>query len=186
MEKKKVALEQTREFEAAISYLEDLVASFKKGTIVVEQGENNVVLTPAPFVTIEIEAKKKGDKEKFSMELSWNTAGTTEESDISISANLPQTKGPSEVEVKKPAPAPAEKSKDTAIQETAKAPTTKPAAPKAEKAPETPAEPATAKKEAPKPAATTAAPKTPAAKETTKPGPKPAAAKPATTKTGNK
>ncbi|WP_462325669.1 amphi-Trp domain-containing protein [Desulfoplanes sp.] len=164
MEKKKVALEQTKEFKAAISYLEDLVASFKKGTIVVEQGENSVILTPAPFVNIEIEAKQKGDKEKFSMELSWNTAGTTEESDIMISSTLPQTKAPSEVEVKEPAKAPAEKSNDTAMQETTQAPTVKPAAAKAEKASETPA-----KKEAPNPVG--AASKTPAAKKTSKPGP---------------
>jgi amphi-Trp domain-containing protein len=169
MEKKKVALEQTKEFKAAISYLEDLVASFKKGTIVVEQGENSVILTPAPFVNIEIEAKQKGDKEKFSMELSWNTAGTTEESDIMISSTLPQTKAPSEVEVKEPAKAPAEKSNDTAMQETTQAPTAKPAAAKADKASETPAKTAQAKKEAPNPVG--AASKTPAAKKTSKPRP---------------
>ena len=59
MDKRKVSTVQTMDLKKAASYLEDLLDAFKKGTITVTKGEENVVLSPASPVFLEIEAKKR-------------------------------------------------------------------------------------------------------------------------------
>ncbi len=54
MDKKKVSLKGSVDQKRAISYLEDLVKSFKEGTICVQQGSNFVTLKPGQSVDLEI------------------------------------------------------------------------------------------------------------------------------------
>ncbi|SHL15490.1 amphi-Trp domain-containing protein [Desulfatibacillum alkenivorans DSM 16219] len=71
----KVSQSQTMELEKVAAYLEDLAASFKEGKIVVAKGDEFVTLTPPEQVFVEVEAKAKKDKNKFSLELSWRALG---------------------------------------------------------------------------------------------------------------
>lgn len=100
MDKRKVSTVQTLDLKDAASYLEDLLAAFKKGTITVSKGDENVVLSPASPVFLEIEAKKRKNKERFSFELSWHTpCEAVDEEDgevLTISSKLPEPK-PAEV-----------------------------------------------------------------------------------------
>jgi amphi-Trp domain-containing protein len=71
MEKTKLTVTQSLEFTEATAYLEALLQSFKTGTILVSQGEDSLELTPAPIVDVEVEAKVKKGRQKFSLELEW-------------------------------------------------------------------------------------------------------------------
>lgn len=71
MDKSKIAMKQVLAYNDAVGYLEALLKSFREGRIVVRKGEEFVTLTPPENVEIEVSAKQKKDKEKFSLELSW-------------------------------------------------------------------------------------------------------------------
>jgi amphi-Trp domain-containing protein len=92
MGKKGIELKRVIETKDIITYLEALVESFKKGQIMVEQGDKSVHLNPPPVVKLEIEAKQKKEKEKFAFEISWakNDPVRTHE-DIKITSNSHQS-----------------------------------------------------------------------------------------------
>ena len=119
MDKRKVSTVQTLDLKNAASYLEDLLDAFKKGTITVTKGEENVVLSPTSPVFLEIEAKKRKNKERFSFELSWHTpCEAVDEEDgevLTISSKLPAPK-PEEA----PKPAETTKPEDSAASTVAK------------------------------------------------------------------
>jgi amphi-Trp domain-containing protein len=71
MDKNKIEVKQVMAYEDALGYLEALVKSFREGRIVVRKGEEFLTLTPPESVEIEVSAKQKKNKEKFSLELSW-------------------------------------------------------------------------------------------------------------------
>ncbi|MES9995695.1 amphi-Trp domain-containing protein [Desulfovibrio aminophilus] len=73
-EKCKVSIDQYVEVKQVVAYLEDLVRGLKAGSIMVQHGEESVVLTPPDMVEMEVEAKQKKDKSKFALELSWRAA----------------------------------------------------------------------------------------------------------------
>ncbi|WP_167125110.1 amphi-Trp domain-containing protein [Nitratidesulfovibrio liaohensis] len=120
-EKQKVSIEQHMAYADAVAYLEALLKGFREGRIVVERGGESVVLTPPQSVNVEIEARRKGDKQKFSLELEWSAAPAVVEDPLTISADLPKadaakpcdkgcpTSAPAEAKPAeaKPAPAPA-------------------------------------------------------------------------------
>ncbi|WP_207264621.1 amphi-Trp domain-containing protein [Desulfovibrio sp. Huiquan2017] len=78
MEKQKISVKKVLEYQDAVSYIEDLAKSFKSGTIVVESGEERVVMKPSAQVSIKVEAKAKSDKQKIAFELSWTEAAGAE------------------------------------------------------------------------------------------------------------
>lgn len=90
-EKQKVSIEQQMAYTDAVAYLEALLKGFKEGRIVVERGGESVVLTPPQSVNVEIEARRKGDKQKFSLELEWSAVPAVVEDPLTISADLPTT-----------------------------------------------------------------------------------------------
>lgn len=73
MEKDKISLEQTMALEDAIAYLEDLADGFRAGKVIVAQGDTSLELVPADSVEVEVEARVKKGKAKFSLELEWRT-----------------------------------------------------------------------------------------------------------------
>ena len=54
-----------------ITYLEELLEKLKTGDLVLSHGENAVVFHPKEAVELEIEAKEKDGRQKFSFEMSW-------------------------------------------------------------------------------------------------------------------
>lgn len=119
-EKQKVSIEQHMPYADAVAYLEALLKGFKEGRIVVERGGESVVLTPPQSVNVEIEARRKGDKQKFSLELEWSAAPAVVEDPLTISADLPKTDATKPCDKGCPTPAPAEAAKPA---ETKPAPT---------------------------------------------------------------
>lgn len=73
MEKDKISLEQSMALEDAIAYLEDLADGFRAGRVIVAQGDTSLELVPADSVDVEVEARVKKGKAKFSLELEWRT-----------------------------------------------------------------------------------------------------------------
>lgn len=71
MDKEKISLEQTLALEDAVAYLEDLAAGLRAGRLLIAQGDRSMELTPPDSVDIEVEARQKKGKVKFSLELEW-------------------------------------------------------------------------------------------------------------------
>jgi len=107
MEKDKIELKTIMETSEVADYLTALAKGFRAGRIVVEKDGEHLVLSPAAMskAEVEIEARLKKDKAKFSLELSWTLAQAQDErADFKISADLPQpaAKPAAEPEAKKP------------------------------------------------------------------------------------
>ena len=161
-EKQKVSIEQHMAYADAVAYLEALLKGFKEGRIVVERGGESVVLTPPQNVNVEIEARRKGDKQKFSLELEWSAAPAVVEDPLTISADLPKADAAKPCDKGCPTAAPAEAAKPAEARPAAAPAKPAPSAPastvsygKAETTkPAEPAKPEAAKpasKDAPKP-----------------------------------
>ena len=78
-----VKFESTMPLEEAISYFEAIISGMKKGTISLKQDGNTIKLSPPPHLSVEVKAASKGERERISFELQWQTAGT---SDLTISS----------------------------------------------------------------------------------------------------
>lgn len=71
-------------------YLIGLADGFKAGRIVVEQGTDSLVLLPAVLAEVEVEARVKKDKARFTLEVSWRTACEEDSEELTISAGKPE------------------------------------------------------------------------------------------------
>jgi len=92
-EKNKIQNKAAMTLNEAISYLEELSRGFKEGKIVVQQGEEFITLLPPENIQVEVEAKQKHSKEKFSLELSWVPTGSMDSEDrIKITQEEPEPK----------------------------------------------------------------------------------------------
>jgi len=146
MDKDKIEMKTLMESAAVAEYLTQLAKGFKSGTIVVEKDGESLTLTPAETAEVEVEARVKKDKARFSLEVTWRTAASMDEAaSLKISAETSDA-------------AKAAKCGDKLCE--AK-PCDKSAAPKSA---EKPAEKALEKKDEPKAASTPAAPAQPQAK----------------------
>ena len=79
------------ETEQAVSYLEELVRSLRKGVVYIRHGEDQIELTPGDALEIELEASAKKGKQKVSLELSWRLIppASDEPGGLSIGASDP-------------------------------------------------------------------------------------------------
>lgn len=71
MNKKEVTVKGTLKPQVVATIIEDILDSFKKGKVVVQNGHDFVTLLPSEQITIELEAQQKKGKEKLVLELSW-------------------------------------------------------------------------------------------------------------------
>ncbi len=74
MDKDKLAYRQIMTAAEAVTYLEGLIQGFKAGSVLVSQGEDSLALAPGQDIEVEVEARRKKDKERFSLEFSWRVA----------------------------------------------------------------------------------------------------------------
>ena len=72
--KAEVSFEGTMTLDKVLSYLEEVTASLRAGSLRVEKGVDSVVLTPADVLTLEVKAKVKKDKQSLQLELAWEGA----------------------------------------------------------------------------------------------------------------
>lgn len=71
MEKRKIGVKMSLSYSEVVAYLEDLLKSFKSRKIVVQTGEDHLVMTPPEQVGVKVEAKIKKDRQSIGFELSW-------------------------------------------------------------------------------------------------------------------
>lgn len=160
MEKEKIELKTVMETTEVADYLTALAKGFRAGRIVVEKDGEHLVLNPAAMskAEVEIEARIKKDKAKFSLELSWQLAPEQDEcAEFRIGTELPKPAMSHEERCgdKKPAPAPDKPADKPASHQPGDKPAGKPADQAAHKPAGSPA-PTQAKSDV-KPAAATAA-----------------------------
>jgi amphi-Trp domain-containing protein len=71
MGKHGISLKGTVDFAAASTLLGDLVKSFGEKTICVQKGADFCTLKPGESISFEIEAERKKNRQKLTIELSW-------------------------------------------------------------------------------------------------------------------
>jgi amphi-Trp domain-containing protein len=91
MGKNSVALEKKMSALEVVSFMESIIASLKKGKIVLQQGGQFVVLQPGGSITVEVEASQKMEKGKLSVDLKWRQPEESQhEADIIVSSTEPE------------------------------------------------------------------------------------------------
>jgi Predicted membrane protein len=99
MDKDKIEMKTLMESAAVAEYLTQLAKGFKSGSIVVEKDGESLTLTPAETAEVEVEARVKKDKARFSLEVTWRTAASLDEpASLKISATAPKTEKPAKAE----------------------------------------------------------------------------------------
>ncbi len=81
-----------------VRHMENLIASFKEGTICIRKDNESIILKPQEPVSLELAAEVKLDKdtlrEKLTIELKWKKRESMgEENVFSISHHIPQQEG---------------------------------------------------------------------------------------------
>ena len=74
MDTDKIAMKTLMDSAAVADYLIALAKGFKDGCIVVEKDGEKLTLTPAETAEVEVEARMKKDKARFSLEVTWRMA----------------------------------------------------------------------------------------------------------------
>jgi len=92
MDKDKIEMKTLMESAAVAEYLTQLAEGFKSGVIVVEKDGESLTLNPTETAEVEVEARVKKDKARFSLEVSWRTAQAMDEpSSLKISAETAES-----------------------------------------------------------------------------------------------
>ncbi|WP_291318649.1 amphi-Trp domain-containing protein [Desulfonatronospira sp.] len=81
------------EKQSLIATLENLMDSIQVGRLYVGDGQQGILLVPAPHLKLEIRAESKKDKEKICMEISWRTDSKEfafKEPELVISSQAPE------------------------------------------------------------------------------------------------
>jgi amphi-Trp domain-containing protein len=74
MDTDKIEMKTLMDSAAVADYLIALAKGFKDGCIVVEKDGEKLTLTPAETAEVEVEARMKKDKARFSLEVTWRMA----------------------------------------------------------------------------------------------------------------
>ena len=90
MDKDKLAYRQFMSPGEAVVYLEGLIKGLKAGSVLVSQGADSLTLSPAQEIEVEVEARRKKDKERFSLEFSWRVAPEVIQAE-KLSVGAPET-----------------------------------------------------------------------------------------------
>lgn len=89
MSKDKLKIDSIMPLDQVIGKLEELVTSLKNGALNIQLGTEALQLTPCGVVDFEMKVSKKKDKEKVSLEISWEV---DQNQAMQISANEPSMK----------------------------------------------------------------------------------------------
>jgi len=91
MDKDKIEMKATMESAAVAEYLTALAKGFKSGFITVEKDGESLTLIPAETAEVEVEARVKKDKARFSLEVTWRVAQELDDpAGLKISAEAPK------------------------------------------------------------------------------------------------
>jgi amphi-Trp domain-containing protein len=101
MDKDKIELKTIMESAAVAEYLTALAKGFKSGSITVEKDGESLTLVPAEVAEVEVEARMKKDKARFSLEVTWRMASALDEpASLTISAEPPKAEAKPEAAAK--------------------------------------------------------------------------------------
>ena len=78
----KISFQGSMTRDEATAYFEAIAAGLRRGSLLFRRGSDQLALSPAPHVEVEVKASGKEHKAKVSFELSWSTQGP---SDLEIS-----------------------------------------------------------------------------------------------------
>lgn len=93
MDKDKIELKTVMESAAVAEYLTALAKGFKTGQLTIEKDGECLCLAPAELAEVEVEARVKKDKARFSLEVSWRLTGVEDDpASLKISADAPKDK----------------------------------------------------------------------------------------------
>lgn len=71
MEKKAIEIEETMNREQVATFFRMLANGLQSGTLDLKNDKESLTLSPSDMISVEIGAKQKKDKSKFSLEMSW-------------------------------------------------------------------------------------------------------------------
>jgi amphi-Trp domain-containing protein len=103
MKKNEVKVKGTMDVKAVAAILEDMVRSFKEGTVCIESGKEFVTLKPAGNIDLEVEAAEKKGKQKLVIEMGWREPvpePEAEETVFKISSKEPEIEETASIEDK--------------------------------------------------------------------------------------
>lgn len=91
-DKKSVTFEGQMDLAAVQAHLKALMGGFKAGAIYVQSGHEVIGLHPEATVTMELEARRKKDKQSLKIEVKWESVSEPEagDSELTISAKEPE------------------------------------------------------------------------------------------------
>lgn len=89
MAKDKLKIDSVMPLDQVISKLDELATSLKNGSLRIQLGQETMQLTPSGVVDFEMKVSKKKDKEKVSLEISWEA---DQNQAMQISAQAPDLK----------------------------------------------------------------------------------------------
>ncbi len=91
METKEIGIKKAMQISQAAGYLKDLAAGIEKGELYIQQGKEYLAMKPKSEVFVEVKAKRKKDKERFTVSLRWyNDELISEGGDIKITPEKPE------------------------------------------------------------------------------------------------
>lgn len=91
MDKDKIELKTVMESAAVAEYLTALAKGFKSGRLTIEKDGESLSLAPAEMAEVEVEARVKKDKARFSLEVSWRLMGVEDDpGSLKINADAPR------------------------------------------------------------------------------------------------
>ncbi len=121
--KQEVSFKGNLEQKTVVSYLEDMIKSFKAGKVCIQNGEKFVTLQPQGDIELSVQASEKKGKEKLSFELSWRKSPEDERKSIELKISSKEPVKPKPAA--KTTPKPAQKSTPKPAEATKKATTAK-------------------------------------------------------------
>lgn len=83
----------------AADYLEGMAKAIRAGVLTLENGRQVLGLAPTGVVSIEVEAKRKGDEEKVEVEIQWRRAAVLAPPALKISDQAPPEPAPEPEEI---------------------------------------------------------------------------------------
>ena len=91
-DKKSVTFEGQMDLAAVQAHLKALMGGLKAGAIYVQSGHEVIGLHPEATVTMELEARRKKDKQSLKLEIKWESLDEPEAAvgDLSISSKEPE------------------------------------------------------------------------------------------------
>lgn len=108
MGKREISFKARVDQQTVINYLEDLLEGLRAGAAYVQSGNEYVTLKPTSAIDMEVEAVQKKDKQRVSIELSWNDEQPVEKprAELRITTTEPEIEIVDEDQVEKPTPEP--------------------------------------------------------------------------------